>query len=116
MAGSLRAFPAGEAAGATNLAILDLVRVAILTAGSRGDVAPFTGLGRGLVRAGHDVTLVTHGCFSDLVPGSGWGSTRCPSIRGPNWSPGEGGGSTGVPRAPGRSSGWQEWPGRSSGG
>ncbi|MEV6015442.1 MULTISPECIES: glycosyltransferase [unclassified Streptomyces] len=42
-----------------------------MTAGSRGDVAPFTGLGHGLVRAGHEVTLVTHGCFADLVAGSG---------------------------------------------
>ncbi|MFI0960235.1 glycosyltransferase [Streptomyces sp. NPDC021080] len=41
-----------------------------MTAGSRGDVAPFTGLGHGLVRAGHEVTLVTHGCFADLVSGS----------------------------------------------
>ncbi|MEU4165333.1 glycosyltransferase [Streptomyces sp. NPDC026665] len=44
-----------------------------MTAGSRGDVAPFTGLGHGLVRAGHEVTLVTHGCFADLVTGSGVG-------------------------------------------
>lgn len=78
MAGSLRALPTGEAAGATNLAILDLVRVAILTAGSRGDVAPFTGLGRGLVRAGHDVTLVTHGCFAGLVSDSGVGFHALP--------------------------------------
>jgi UDP:flavonoid glycosyltransferase YjiC (YdhE family) len=42
-----------------------------MSAGSRGDVAPFTGLGQGLVRAGHEVTLVTHGCFADLVSGSG---------------------------------------------
>ncbi|WP_138966001.1 glycosyltransferase [Streptomyces sp. YIM 121038] len=42
-----------------------------MTAGSRGDVAPFTGLGAGLVRAGHDVTLVTHAMFEPLVQGSG---------------------------------------------
>jgi UDP:flavonoid glycosyltransferase YjiC (YdhE family) len=42
-----------------------------MTAGSRGDVAPFTGLGHGLVRAGHDVTLVTHARFEPLVSGSG---------------------------------------------
>ncbi|MBC9724812.1 glycosyltransferase [Streptomyces sp. TRM68367] len=42
-----------------------------MTAGSRGDVAPFTGLGHGLVRAGHRVTLVTHGRFEPLVAGSG---------------------------------------------
>ncbi|MFF8594695.1 glycosyltransferase [Streptomyces sp. NPDC015220] len=44
-----------------------------MTAGSRGDVAPFTGLGHGLTRAGHAVTLVTHGCFEPLVEGSGLG-------------------------------------------
>ncbi|MDN3026752.1 glycosyltransferase [Streptomyces sp. S.PB5] len=44
-----------------------------MTAGSRGDVAPFTGLGHGLVRAGHEVTLVTHAPFEPLVAGSGIG-------------------------------------------
>lgn len=42
-----------------------------MTAGSRGDVAPYTGLGDGLVRAGHEVTLVTHERFAPLVEGSG---------------------------------------------
>ncbi|MFE6334595.1 glycosyltransferase [Streptomyces sp. NPDC057798] len=42
-----------------------------MTAGSRGDVAPYTGLGHALARAGHEVTLVTHGCFERLVTGSG---------------------------------------------
>ncbi|MFF7389113.1 glycosyltransferase [Streptomyces scabiei] len=42
-----------------------------MTAGSRGDVAPYTGLGHGLVRAGHEVTLVTHTRFEPLVAGSG---------------------------------------------
>ncbi|MFH8796545.1 glycosyltransferase [Streptomyces sp. NPDC017941] len=42
-----------------------------MTAGSRGDVAPFTGLGAGLVAAGHEVTLVTHGRFAELTAGSG---------------------------------------------
>ncbi|MFJ7073877.1 glycosyltransferase [Streptomyces sp. NPDC098781] len=44
-----------------------------MTVGSRGDVAPYTGLGHALVRAGHEVTLVTHGCFERLVAGSGMG-------------------------------------------
>ncbi|SME92898.1 UDP:flavonoid glycosyltransferase YjiC, YdhE family [Streptomyces sp. Amel2xC10] len=52
-------------------AILSDVRVAVITAGSRGDVAPFTGLGHALVRAGHEVTLVTHERFAPLVAGSG---------------------------------------------
>lgn len=42
-----------------------------MTAGSRGDVAPYTGLGHALSRAGHEVTLVTHGRFEQLVAGSG---------------------------------------------
>ncbi|MEU6863450.1 glycosyltransferase [Streptomyces sp. NPDC046876] len=42
-----------------------------MTAGSRGDVGPYTGLGAGLARAGHEVTLVTHGLFEPLVAGSG---------------------------------------------
>lgn len=49
-----------------------------MTAGSRGDVAPFTGLGHGLVRAGHEVTLVTHGRFAPLVAGSGVGFHALP--------------------------------------
>ncbi|MFH9670840.1 glycosyltransferase [Streptomyces sp. NPDC017405] len=42
-----------------------------MTAGSRGDAAPYTGLGHRLVLAGHEVTLVTHGRFEPLVAGSG---------------------------------------------
>ncbi|WP_371749211.1 glycosyltransferase [Streptomyces sp. NBC_00280] len=49
-----------------------------MTAGSRGDVAPFTGLGHGLARAGHEVTLVTHGCFEPLVAGAGVGFHALP--------------------------------------
>ncbi|MEU6405071.1 glycosyltransferase [Streptomyces sp. NPDC046985] len=49
-----------------------------MTAGSRGDVAPFTGLGHGLARAGHAVTLVTHACFEPLVAGSGVGFAPLP--------------------------------------
>jgi sterol 3beta-glucosyltransferase len=43
------------------------MRILILTAGSRGDVAPFTGLGRRLQRAGHQVALAAHGRFAGLV-------------------------------------------------
>ncbi|MEU1011646.1 glycosyltransferase [Streptomyces sp. NPDC005890] len=42
-----------------------------MTAGSRGDAAPYTGLGHRLALAGHEVTLVTHGRFEPLVAGSG---------------------------------------------
>jgi UDP:flavonoid glycosyltransferase YjiC (YdhE family) len=47
--------------------------VAIMTAGSRGDVAPYTGLGHGLARAGHEVTVVTHERFAPLVRAAGVG-------------------------------------------
>ncbi|MFI8966036.1 glycosyltransferase [Streptomyces sp. NPDC053493] len=47
------------------------MRVALITAGSRGDVAPFTGLGHGLALAGHDVTVVTHESFAGLVREAG---------------------------------------------
>src|SRR5919206_2263141 len=47
------------------------MRILILTAGSRGDVAPFTGLGQRLQQAGHQVALAAHGLFADLVRGCG---------------------------------------------
>jgi hypothetical protein len=47
------------------------VRVLIVTAGSRGDVAPFTGLGRRLQQAGHQVALAAHDRFAGLVRDSG---------------------------------------------
>jgi UDP:flavonoid glycosyltransferase YjiC (YdhE family) len=47
------------------------MRVAVMTAGSRGDVAPFTGLGHGLAQAGHQVTLVTHATFEPLARTAG---------------------------------------------
>ena len=43
------------------------MRVLIVTAGSRGDVAPFTGLGQRLQQAGHGVAIAAHGPFADLV-------------------------------------------------
>jgi sterol 3beta-glucosyltransferase len=43
------------------------MRILIVTAGSRGDVAPFTGLGQQLRRAGHQVALAAHDRFADLV-------------------------------------------------
>ncbi|MFG2357061.1 glycosyltransferase [Streptomyces sp. NPDC048521] len=49
-----------------------------MTAGSRGDVAPYTGLGHRLHRAGHTVTLVTHARFEPLVAGSGVGFRALP--------------------------------------
>src|SRR3954470_23752020 len=47
------------------------MRVLIVTAGSHGDVAPFTGLGVRLQQAGHQVALAAHDRLADLVRGSG---------------------------------------------
>ncbi|MEU5302831.1 glycosyltransferase [Streptomyces noursei] len=47
------------------------MRILIVTAGSRGDVAPFTGLGQRLLDAGHQVAVAAHLPFAGLVAGCG---------------------------------------------
>ncbi|MET7756698.1 glycosyltransferase [Streptomyces sp. NPDC005389] len=47
------------------------MRILIAAAGSRGDVAPYTGLGAELCRAGYDVTLATTDTFAPLVRDAG---------------------------------------------
>ncbi len=47
------------------------MRILIITAGSRGDVAPFTGLGRRLLDAGHQVAVAAHPSFAELLGGCG---------------------------------------------
>ncbi|MER7671424.1 glycosyltransferase [Kitasatospora sp. NPDC096128] len=47
------------------------MRILIVTAGSRGDVAPYTGLGRRLLDAGHQVAVAAHPPFAALVGGCG---------------------------------------------
>ncbi|MGW1175780.1 glycosyltransferase [Kitasatospora sp. NPDC002543] len=47
------------------------MRILIATAGSRGDVAPFTGLGARLQAAGHQVAVATHGTFAESVRAAG---------------------------------------------
>ncbi|MGW6914315.1 glycosyltransferase [Kitasatospora sp. NPDC054939] len=47
------------------------MRILIITAGSRGDVAPFTGLGRRLLEAGHQVAVAAHPSFAELLRGCG---------------------------------------------
>lgn len=47
------------------------MRILIAAAGSRGDVAPYTGLGEGLREAGHDVILATTDAFAPLVREAG---------------------------------------------
>jgi len=49
------------------------VRVLIVTSGSMGDVAPYTGLGTGLRAAGHEVTLAAHEPFRSSVGAAGLG-------------------------------------------
>ncbi|MFJ2862323.1 glycosyltransferase [Kitasatospora sp. NPDC087314] len=47
------------------------MRILIATAGSRGDVAPFTGLGVRLQAAGHQVAVATHATFAASVRAAG---------------------------------------------
>jgi sterol 3beta-glucosyltransferase len=47
------------------------VRVLILSPGTRGDVAPATGLGAALVADGHEVTIVAHAEYGPLVTAAG---------------------------------------------
>ncbi|MFJ6619041.1 glycosyltransferase [Kitasatospora sp. NPDC091335] len=47
------------------------MRILIATAGSRGDVAPFTGLGLRLRAAGHQVAVATHDTFAEPVRAAG---------------------------------------------
>lgn len=44
------------------------MRVVVAAVGSRGDVVPLCHLAARLSGRGHDVTLVTHGTYADLVP------------------------------------------------
>ncbi|GAA2716738.1 MULTISPECIES: glycosyltransferase [Streptomyces] len=47
------------------------MNILIAAAGSRGDIAPYTGLGAALRRAGHDVALAAPEPFADLVARAG---------------------------------------------
>ncbi|MBO1413980.1 glycosyltransferase [Streptomyces sp. FH025] len=47
------------------------MRILIVTTGSRGDVAPFTGLGRRLMDAGYRVAVVAHPTFAGLIESCG---------------------------------------------
>ncbi len=42
-----------------------------LTIGSRGDVQPYIALGRGLMKEGHRVTIVTHEEYKEWIEGFG---------------------------------------------
>ncbi|MCX4687112.1 glycosyltransferase [Kitasatospora purpeofusca] len=54
------------------------MRALIITAGSRGDVAPYTGLGRRLQEAGHEVAVAAHSAFAGLIGGCGLGFRAVP--------------------------------------
>ncbi|GAA3377244.1 glycosyltransferase [Streptomyces sannanensis] len=47
------------------------MKILIMAAGSRGDVAPYTGVGVRLRAAGHEVALATHQSFAPMVKESG---------------------------------------------
>jgi UDP:flavonoid glycosyltransferase YjiC (YdhE family) len=54
------------------------MRILIAAVGSRGDVAPITGLGTALRGAGHDVAVATYGMFEGLITGCGLGFRLIP--------------------------------------
>jgi sterol 3beta-glucosyltransferase len=54
------------------------MQIVIMAVGSRGDVAPYTGLGVRLQEEGHRVTIATHALFEELVRGRGLGFHQLP--------------------------------------
>ena len=48
-----------------------VLKVLLVTIGSRGDIQPYVALGKGLVAAGHEVTLCTSAAFADFVRAHG---------------------------------------------
>ncbi|MGH3402700.1 MAG: glycosyltransferase [Streptosporangiaceae bacterium] len=54
------------------------MRILIAAVGSRGDVAPLTGLGTALRGAGHDISLASYGMFEELITGCGLGFRLVP--------------------------------------
>jgi sterol 3beta-glucosyltransferase len=65
------------------------MRVLIVTAGARGDVAPFTGLGTAIRAAGHSVTIASNDEYERLVIGCGLDFRPLPGAHGmfddPRW-------------------------------
>jgi sterol 3beta-glucosyltransferase len=56
--------------------------ILIVAIGSRGDVAPLTGIGVRLQKAGHRVAIAAYGPFADLITGCGLGFREVPSDSG----------------------------------
>lgn len=48
------------------------MRVVIVAVGTLGDVAPYTGLGSALEKAGHSVAIATHATYEDVVCAAGF--------------------------------------------
>ncbi|KAG0664366.1 Sterol 3-beta-glucosyltransferase [Maudiozyma exigua] len=46
-------------------------KIGLITIGSRGDVQPYIALGKGLLKEGHEVTIITHSEFRDFVENHG---------------------------------------------
>ncbi len=44
-----------------------MANIVIIAVGSRGDVAPLTGIGVRLQEAGHHVVVASYGVFADLI-------------------------------------------------
>ena len=80
------------------------MRILIAAVGSRGDVAPITGLGTALRGAGHDVAVATYRIFEGLVTGCGLGFRLVPgdpellgaSEQGQRWQEGGTGARSGI--------------------
>lgn len=51
----------------TNIVPNRSYKIGMLTIGSRGDVQPYVALGKGLLKEGHQVTIITHGEFREFV-------------------------------------------------
>ena len=51
--------------------MIPIMRVLVIAFGSRGDVAPFTGVGARLRADGHAVTIAAHPAYAGLVTGAG---------------------------------------------
>jgi UDP:flavonoid glycosyltransferase YjiC (YdhE family) len=48
-----------------------MIRIGMITIGSRGDVQPYIALGKGFKCAGYEVRLLTHGAFADSARDEG---------------------------------------------
>lgn len=57
----------------TNIKPQRSYKIAMLTIGSRGDVQPYIALGKGLLKEGHQVTIITHSEFREFVTKHGIG-------------------------------------------